>query len=434
MAKYKTEPLKLWNKAKEIRQQYYKNYATAHEKGGIRWAGGAWTFDAVPAGLGEDVYSLTSEPYGASVAWNKNFALECQEAAEAFGFARDLCSYMRNYWGSILIDKYVFGGPFPKPDFLWQDHICCSHAKWYQNISYLEGGIPMYCVDMGAGAYKPFAEVTESQIDYIANQLLDGIEWLEKVTGRKFNDELFFEACWNDFRSTSRWAQICELNRAVPAPLEEKTMYSLYVLATLQKSWKVVADFYDELYEEVKDRVDRGIAAVENERVRVITDTQPPWAFLKIFRYMEKYGCVSVGSIYTYGLEGMFVYDKEKHEFNHRPLPPKKPETREEACRMLADWHMCKPEYQHFVHPEYKTLMMDAICKQWNVDGVMLHYNRGCEGLSVGIAEVRLGLLKRGRKVMTFEGNMGDEREFDEARTVQRIDAFLETFGIRKSE
>ena len=40
MAKYPTEALKIWNKAKEIRQTYYKNYAQAHEKGGIRWAGG----------------------------------------------------------------------------------------------------------------------------------------------------------------------------------------------------------------------------------------------------------------------------------------------------------------------------------------------------------------------------------------------------------
>ncbi|MBK5099859.1 MAG: hypothetical protein JJE15_02560 [Desulfobacteraceae bacterium] len=42
---------------------------------------------------------------------------------------------------------------------------------------------------------------------------------------------------------------------------------------------------------------------------------------------------------------------------------------------------------------------------------IILHYNRGCKGLSVGIAENRLGLLERGRKVMTYEGNMGDERE-----------------------
>ncbi|MEE9610281.1 MAG: 2-hydroxyacyl-CoA dehydratase family protein [Desulfatiglandales bacterium] len=83
-----------------------------------------------------------------------------------------------------------------------------------------------------------------------------------------------------------------------------------------------------------------------------------------------------------------------------------------------------------FLSPDYKTRMLDAIAKQWKLDGIILHYNRGCEGLSVGIAENRLGLLKRGHKVMTFEGNMGDEREFDEQATMNRIDIFLESLGI----
>jgi len=431
MGKYPTEPLKLWNKAKELRRQFYENYAQAHDKGGLRYAGGAWTFDAVPAGLGEDVYSLTSEPYGASCAYNKEFSLRCLEAAEGYGYARDLCSYMRNYWGSILLNEYAFGGPFPKPDFIWQDHICCSHAKWYQTMSELEGGIPMHCVDIGVGAAPPFGELKPHKIDYVAGQILDGIDWMEKVTGRTYNDELYIEACWNDFRSTHTWAKVCELNQAVPAALDEKSLYSLYVLATLNKASKWCADFYEELYDEVKDRVSRGVAAVTNEQARVMSDTQPPWAFLKVFRYLEEYGCVSVGSLYTFGLEGMWDYDEDKG-LTPRPMPAKRPTSREEATRMLVDWHLRKPEYQHFYSPEYKSRLMIAICKQWKLNGVMLHYNRGCEGLSLGIAENRLAIQEAGFPVMTFEGNMGDEREFDEARTMARVDAFMETLGIKR--
>jgi benzoyl-CoA reductase subunit B len=78
--------------------------------------------------------------------------------------------------------------------------------------------------------------------------------------------------------------------------------------------------------------------------------------------------------------------------------------------------------------------MMIRIVKEWSVDGVMLHYNRGCEGLSLGIAETRLALLEAGIPVMTFEGNMGDEREFDESRTMARIDAFMESLGLERLE
>jgi len=437
MANYPTEPLKCWGKAKALREEWYKEFEQAHEKGGLRVMGSAWAFDAIPLGLGRDVHWVTGEPYGASCAFDKPLSAKFLAATEKFGFARDLCAYMRNYWGSILCDEYAFGGKFPKADFAYSQHICCSHAKWYQNACELEGGdVPLYAIDVGAGPYPPFApKMYEHRIKYVADQLLDSIDWMEKVTGREYNDELLLEAAWNDIRSTHTWAKICMLNRAVPAPLDEKSIYSLYVFGTLQKSNAKFADFFEnDLLPEVQDRVDRGIAAVPNEKARIMTDTQPPWGFLSIYRYLEQYGVVSVGSLYTFGLEGMWLYDKEKGDFVPRDMPEEKPETREECCRMLADWHLCKPEYQHYYSPEYKTMMMDAIAKNWKLDGVILHYNRGCEGLSVGIAENRLGLLKRGHKVLTYEGNMGDEREFDKEATQKRFDIFMESMGLTKEK
>jgi benzoyl-CoA reductase subunit B len=44
--------------------------------------------------------------------------------------------------------------------------------------------------------------------------------------------------------------------------------------------------------------------------------------------------------------------------------------------------------------------------------------------------ENRLGIAKAGVPVMTFEGNMGDEREFDEKRVTERIDSFMETLEV----
>ena len=431
MANYPTEQLKCWKKAKELREQYYINFAKAKEKGGIRWSGSAWALDAIPAGLGNDVYSLTGEPYGAAIAIDKKFNKECQDAAESYGFARDLCAYMRTYWGSIILNKYPFGGEFPKPDFNFQTQICCSHAKWYQAAAKLEHDTPTFFIDVSVG---PYNEMTSERLDYVTNQGLEAVEWLEKTTGRKFNDELFIEAVKNEMRSTSLWAAICCENKVKPAPLDEKTMYSLYVLATLSKSSKWCADFYQECLDEVKDRVKRGIAAVPNERCRVMSDTQPPWGFLKVFRYLEEYGAVSIGSLYTFGLEGIWE-TKPDGSWGPRTLPWEKGiemNTREQAMRLYADWNLSKPQWQHFYDPRLKTEMMKTIVKEWQVDGVMLHLNRGCEGLSLGIMENRLGLAASGIPVMTFEGNMGDEREFDLGRTQNRVDSFMETLGLKR--
>ncbi len=430
MSKYPTEPLKCWGKAKELRDNYYRDYATAHERGGLRWTGGAWAFDAIPAGLGDDVYPITGEPYAAGIAFNKKFSLRCLEAAEQKGWARDLCAYMRNYWGSMYLDEYNFGGKYPKPDFAFQDHICCSHAKWYQHVAEYKK-IPYFCIDVSVGPYK---DLNEDKLTYVVNQMQESIEFLEKVTGREYDDEKLIQAVKNECRCTSVWAEICALNKAVPAPLEEKGMYSLYVLATLKKTDKAIADYYEELRDEVKDRVARGIAAVGNEQCRVMSDTQPPWGFLKIFRYLEEFGTVSIGSLYTFSLEGIWE-DKPDGSWGHRTTPMDigvPMDTREQALRVLADWNLSKPEWQHFYDPHLKSEMMIRIAKEWKLDGVMLHMNRGCEGLSCGIAENRLAIAETGMPIMTFEGNMGDEREFDESKTRDRMDAFMETLGVVK--
>jgi benzoyl-CoA reductase subunit B len=76
--------------------------------------------------------------------------------------------------------------------------------------------------------------------------------------------------------------------------------------------------------------------------------------------------------------------------------------------------------------------MMLKMVNEWKLDGVILHLNRGCEGLTVGSMENRLGLIEAGVPVMTYEGNMADEKEFDERRTVSRIDSFMETLGLKQ--
>lgn len=173
-----TEPLKCWPRAKEIRLNYYKNYALAKERGGIRWTGGAWSFDAIPMGLGDDVFSLSGEPYAATtigIPEFEKFGVQCLEACAGKGYAHDLCPYMRTYFGSVILNKYAFGGEFPRPDFLWQTHICCSHSKWFQNVSDLLGGVPLFSIDVSVGPYK---DLKQHGLEYVVSQMHEGIKWL----------------------------------------------------------------------------------------------------------------------------------------------------------------------------------------------------------------------------------------------------------------
>lgn len=436
---YPTEPLKCWNKAKELRFKYYKDFVDAKQKGGVRWSGSAWAFHAIPCGLGTDVHSLTGEPYGASVTWFSDFSSQCHEAAERAGVARDLCAYLRNYWGGIIIDKFVLPDgtildKWPKADFLFTSHVCCSHAKWYQRAGELEGGVPASAIDISIGPY-PDIEDREGALKYVTGQLLDSIEWMKRVTGREYDDELLIEAINNECSSLTLWAQICEYNKNVPVPLDEKTMFSLYVFTTLHPQCREVVDFYHELRDEVKDRVQRGIAAAANERFRVATDSQPPWSALQIFRYMQKeYGVVSVGSWYTFGLAGAW-YEEADGTF----VPMKTPQerglelkSREEAVKAYADLKLRNWGWGTFQSIDRRFKMAYKLIEQWKVDAIVSHLNRGCEGSAMSQLEGRADLINRGIPVVTFEGNMGDPRDFDLDRAIAQIDSFMEGLGLQR--
>jgi len=425
---YPTEPLGCWKKAVELRSRYYQRYSSP---GVLRWTGCASTPDSVPAGLGEDVVHLGGEPYAAGVAQDRKLAARCREAVESRGWAGDLCAYFRNYLGSMYLDEFSFGGPFPRVDFCFSIHICCTHGKWYQTVAEYQN-VPYFCIDIAVGQPN---DLNTNKVDYVVNQLHEAIEGMEKATGRKYRDDLLIEAVRNEFRLNSTWAEICALNKHIPAPLDENTMRGIYVLGTLDKSNKEFADFYMEARDEIKDRVSRGIAAIPSERCRLITDNIHPWHFWsRLFKYLEQFGAVSVGNPYMFGLVGVWE-DQPDGAWGPAKTPVEKGieiKTRDQALRLIIEWNLRKPVWEQFYNPNLKTEMLIRIAREWKLDGVLLHYNRGCEGLTLGVAESRLGLLKEGIPVMSYEGNMADERDFDEHRTLERIDSFMAMLGSEK--
>lgn len=391
------------------------------------FTGSGDAFVPLLAGVGEFVH-LAGEPWGASIATNDTLSLECMEASEARGYARDLCAYMRNYWGSMFLDKSPFGGVFPKPDFCFSIHACDTHAKWFQTVSeYFR--VPYFSVELPVIR----GSCEDDKLDYLTGQLHDAIEWLQKITGRPYDDEKLIEAARNYFWSTSLWGDICLLNRARPAPLDEKTMFSLYAISMLMGHEKEAVEFYRELRDEVQDRVNQGIAAIVNERCRLLHDSQPPWFFLKLFRYLENYGAAIIGSSYSFTLTGALAV--HNNEWTHRVTPEEEGlllNNRDSVLSSLARWHLERVRQQGFVLLEEKRTNLLNMVRDWRVDGVIIHLNRGCEGTAFGQMENRLALVEAGVPVMTYEGNMADKREFSEAQTLDRIDAFMESLGLTK--
>lgn len=429
-AKYQTRPIKLWGKAKELRVNHYKDVMTARQNGKILVTGGTDGVSSLPAGLGDYVY-LGGEPWGATISMDPVLSSQCVDVVAQKNFARDMCAYMRNYWGSMFLNKSPFGGEFPKPDFCLQAGFCDSHHKWFQQVGeYLK--VPYFAIDIPLGTFEESSY--PRRMEYLMGQLLDAIEWMEKITGRKYDDSKLIEAVNNDIESCSLWSQICCFNKNIPAPLDEKSMFALYIIAVLIRHEKASVDFYKELKEEVKERVRDKIAAVPTERIRLMHDSQPPWYFLKLWRYIEEYGAVVIGSFYSFTLGGTLEKQPDGTWEARKPAKDRGVimKTREDAVREIADWYLRRNVTQEFALPQIKNEQMVEWAKEFHVNGFVIHLNRGCEGTAFGQMEARLALQKAGIPVMTYEGNMADKREFNEAQTLDRIDAFMESLGLHK--
>lgn len=426
---WKTRPLESWNKCKELRVKAYQEIANAHAEGKLVATGSVGCSVILPSGLGDYVH-LGAEPYGASIATDPTFSQLCSEAYESRNFARDTCSYFRNYLGSMWVDKFHFGGPFPKPDVVITSHICDTHAKWFQIVAE-HYGIPWYAIEVP----PPFANSgVEAQVEYMAGIVYDCIEWMEKTFKRKYDDERFIEAIHNESETESLFAEICYLNQAVPAPLDQKQLFTFYAPSAAFRYKRESVEFYRFLRDEIEDRVKNHIASIATERCRLVHDSQPPWFFMGLYRILEQYGAVCIGSQYCFAF-AHFDIDEEgvwKPAKTPRQLGIQL-KTRDDAVRYYARKTVTRPIWKGvFGLASHKSSQVLGLIRQWRGDGLIIHLNRGCEGLAGHQLETRLACQQAGIPVMTYEGNMGDKREFDEPQTIDRLESFMESLGLRK--
>ena len=429
---YKTKPLDCWQWGKELRLEAYQELVRGHEEGKLMVLGCAASPYGLLAGFGDFIF-LAGEPYGASVAADPPFSIPCMEEFESRGYSRDMCGYMRNFLGSMFLDKYYFtGGSFPKFDFAWSVRHCpAGHPKWHQIVSEYQG-IPMNYID----DESMLAEEgdLEHKMDYIAGQYLDSIEWMEKVTGREYDDEKAIQAMRNYFRNEALWGEICLLNGAIPAPLDIKSMFALMPISMLRRHEEVATQFLTALRDEMKDRIANQIAAVPTERYRMCMLTPPPWSFLKVFRYLETFGVVFIGT-YVYLInsgEVKFLFDEGK--VVPATVPEERPgwseiRTREDLCRTIARWRFEHPFQSHLDTRKKEYIIL---YKHWQADAYLLLLNRGCVPMTTNMYDFQRDMQAHGIPVSMFEGNFADCRDIDETGVLDRLEAFLEGQGIYK--
>ncbi|MFC1945030.1 2-hydroxyacyl-CoA dehydratase subunit D, partial [Chloroflexota bacterium] len=382
---------------------------------------------SLTAGL-PDSEDFQEAPYGQVIAPNTNLSIKLFEDLEGMGY-KDICSCMALPLASVITGNGPHG-KLPRPDFVLTVQVCDVEGKIGQVMA-RHFDIPHFFVDVP----KPVrGEKRQQHHNYLASQIHDAIEWMEKVTGKEWDDEKFIEGVRNEWQTYTIWSKIVELNKAIPAPLSQKSMGLFFLPAPIAGHKKWVVDLFNIGHDEIKYRVDQGIASVANERCRLLHEALIPFYFLRLFKIAEEYGVVFVGSELMFGLGGAFTTSLDGSW-----LVAKTPEergiglkTRDDAANALADLYLY---HLPFMDDLVLATRVDDTLKRvedWHADGVVFHFDRGCHGCPAGLPDCKLALDKHGIPSVSYEANNSDPRHFSETQVVDRIEAFFEAMGLTR--
>ena len=396
-------PLRCTPRLKEIMARHY--FLARYAKGTKPVA---WVTSGAPVELLRvfDFYTVYPENHGA-VCGAQKMGPELCSVAEERGYHRDLCSYARIDLGHAFSGGSPVGR-LPRPDLLFaSNNICQTVVYWYRVLSHY-WRIPLILFDT---PYN-FGEITDADICYMVRQFEEMIPLLENISRQRFNYSRFRQIIRMARETSLTWGAILATMRARPAPM---TVFDAFVhmapIVSL-RGLPVALNYYRMLLKELKERVERGVGAVRNERKRLMWDNIAIWYKMRdLSNLFAENGLNAVAATYTNAWAETTPYMDET-----RPLESM---SRTYSLIILNN------------HLNHRLELMGRLIKEYGVDGVVIHSARSCKPYSVGQYDLKRLLTGRlGVPSVVIEADIADSRLYAEEQTRTRLTAFFEAMGV----
>ena len=288
----------------------------------------------------------------------------------------------------------------PMPDFvLCCNNICNCMTKWYENIARMHN-IPLIMLDI---PYNNSVEVDDTYVAYIRGQFDAAIEQLEKISGKKFDEKKFEEACANANRTAKAWLKVCDYLQYKPAPYSGFDLFNHMADVVTARGRVAAAEAFELLEKDLAEQVKKGETTTPfPEQYRVMFEGIPCWPKLPdLFKPLKANG-VNVTAV-VYAPAFGFVFN-----------------GLDEMARAY-----CKAP--NSVCIEQGVAWREGICKDNKVDGVLVHYNRSCKPWSGYMAEMqRRFTADLGIPCAGFDGDQADPRNFNAAQYETRVQGLVE--------
>src|SRR4030043_1590209 len=303
-AKRLTSATKSTKMAEKVRPLVKQMYARAHEakKQGrpVAYCMIGCQYDEILRAM--DITPIWTENYGGLCA-TKRDAERFLTKAEFAGYSNVLCSYATTGIGFDALRRELGEIPPNAPDggmaepdmLLGCGYRCDPRYKWYQALGHYKD-TPIYNFDVVTPpADADLKQVRGYYIKYQVEELKGLVAFLEKQTGKKMDWERLNQVIDLSEETSKLWRECHELRKATPCPMPAEDHFRTFVPGRFWLGTQEALDFYRELRDELKDRVENKIGVIPDEKYRLLWGGGlPPWHSMNIFNYFESHGAVFV--------------------------------------------------------------------------------------------------------------------------------------------
>jgi len=374
-----------------------------------------WRSLLVPAEIfrAMDVATVYPDLLGGNIGVFGQSGKYCQ-IAEENGLSRDICAVHRCTLGLAFAEgkDELFELAFAPPDLVVGCNFpCVSYSKSTQHVAKMYNA-PYHFLDVPINTWGD--QIPDHAIKYYVSQLKGVIEFLEmhgyKLDMDRLKEEVAFTKTLNALID-----EIDTYKRATPSPMKPYDS-SIALTVPLQITDKTrILDLFTRLRDDLKDRVEKGVGIVENEKLRLMWIGNPPIVDFNLLSYPEKHGVVVAKGLLEL-LTG-FSLDPDL-------IDPDNP------LESIARAHLLSPANP--THHGMLNYILNTV-DDYKIDGIVAVVKRSCGQLPASLRLSKDEVFdKTGVPTAIFNCEGSDDREYDPVDARANLDTFIETLLVRK--
>ncbi len=365
---------------------------------------------------------VVSNQWWAAVVSAKQLSGYYFDALNAKGYHEGLCRYCSLSLASSISgdpEKAPWGG-LPKPALLAARLTCDCIQRVFETWADAFGA-EFVALDSPAATHLPprwwelsrhrWRELFEShRLDFMVAQVRILIRSLEKVSHKKFSQAelLSLMECVN--RQEEYFDEVRDLICSAPqAPVRMNEQVINVMNAQWHRGTEWAVSHARAFRDEVRHRVDKGIAACPGERLRLMWVGAGLWHDTDFYTaFEESLGAVFVWSMYlAFGPDGYIRYGLD------------------DPLRALASRVVSMNEQLH--NPPWANEWIVEQAKRHRIDGAVILVPQNSKPSGTGSFFIRHALEDAGIPTLEIWADMVDSRRWDATSMRQRVAEFIET-------